>query len=255
MSLRTLLILLFVLFSGPRFLGANDLLPSQEGLELRIKRAEEDAKRTHFAFYWHDLGTLYREAKRWEDAIKAETQSIEEFARNAKTYSKQALEFHGSEYPYGYYGRAKAWMAKKDFKAALKDFSKAIQLWERKHGVEYYVTEEYPKEEYVDSYRTRGMAWANEGDYGKGVDDLSIAIKLRKNDPILYYERAYLEEKAGHPEKAAESYLKSGLLYLDSGNKSKAQEYVKKLSELGNAQKSRELENRIKEKEPLSDLP
>lgn len=228
----------FLLHQKPLF---SQMLPSEEALDKRIQRLQETVQhQPKDVGSWHDLAALYREAKRWDEAIEAETKAIEGHPK----------------YAYAYHGRGKAQMGKKDFNAARKDFSKAIELWESSGtgGRDRFFTLEQAKAEHVDSYRTRGMTWGHEGKFDQAVDDLSIAMKLRKNDPALQYERAYLEEKGGRKKEAVADYKRAGLLYADSGYRKKAEECIQKLAELGAQKEAEEVQGLVKKgEEPDND--
>lgn len=178
------------------------MLPSEKQRERKIQTYIEITRaRPKDVFAWHDLATLYRKAKRWDDAIKAETKAIEGYP----------------EYAFAYHGRGKAHLGKKNFAAARADFGKAIGLWEERGGLKIFLTIERATKEHVDSYRSRGMAWAEEGKFSQAIADLNTAIKLRKDNARLYYDRASVKEKAGKVKGAVADYKRAGLLYYDRG--------------------------------------
>lgn len=215
------------------------LLPSNEAQLRRFARLKDevDAQPDNPAA-WHEMAGIYRELSLWDKAIIAEDLAIE----------------HNPNFAVAYYGRGKAKMEVHHWAHAVADFSAAIRLWEFPDGLEKFLTLEEPRDEYVDSYRTRGVARAHEGDHDAAIGDVSTAIRLRRQNARLYYERAYLGERAGHAGDARIDAYNAARLYLDRGEKEEAAECVSLLDRLGAHDDADNLRILMAARKP-SDLP
>src|SRR5258706_7329389 len=178
---------------------------------------------------WHDLGQLLYEANRFDEAIEAESRAI-------AIHPKYAVAF---------YGRGRSRMQKKEYALARTDFTAAIALWESRGGVERFFTEEIPKPEHVTSYRDRGIAFAHEGHFQEAVADLDVAVKLRTDDPVLLFERAHLEEKAGRKADAIADFHRAGLIRAERSDVKGARDCVSRLLSLGASKQAKEIEKRL----------
>jgi len=225
---------------GPRAAAPPELLlPSNEAQLRRFERlrAEVD-ERPDNPGAWHEMACIYRELSLWDKAIIAEDLAIE----------------HHPNFAVAYYGRGKTRMEVHHWADAAADFSAAIRLWEFPEGLEKFLTLEEPRDEYVDSYRTRGVARAHEGDHDAAIADVSTAIRLRRHNARLYYERAYLKERAGRARDAWIDAYNAGRLYLDRGEKEEAAECVSLLDRLGAHEEADNLRILMAARKP-SDLP
>ena len=215
-------------------------LPSEARQQEQIEKYEaltrENPRDIEF---WHILGGLYRGAEQWDRAIAAESQAV-------RLHPKYAVAFHG---------RGKAKVGKEDYAGAVEDFTASIVLFEMRGGLEKYLTVEQPSAEYIDCYRTRGVALSHLNKYNEGIADLSIALRLRKDDPKLFYERGYLEEKGGRKNEAIADYQRAGLLYADSGMRPEGQECVARLDGLGAASEADTVRLKLAPRTRKSDLP
>lgn len=215
------------------------LLPSNEAQLRRFEqlRAEVDEQPDNPGA-WHEMAGIYRELSLWDKATIAED---------------LAIQYHPN-FAVAYYGRGKARMEIQNWADAAADFTAAIRLWEFPGGLEKFLTLEEPRDEYVDSYRTRGVARAHQDDYDAAIGDVSTAIRLRRHNARLYYERAYLEERAGRIQDARIDAYNAGLFYLDRGEKEDAAECVSLLDRLGAPDRADNLRIRMAAGKP-SDLP
>ena len=226
---------------GPKAAAPSEplLLPSNEALLRRFERLRADVDgQPDNPGAWHEMAGIYRELSLWDKAIIAED---------------LAIEYHPN-FAGAYHGRGKAKMEIHDWADAVADFTAAIRLWEFPDGLEKFLTLEEPRDEYVDSYRTRGVARAHEGDHDAAIGDVSTAIRLRRHNARLYYERAYLEERAGRAEDARIDAYNAGRLYLDRGEKEDAAECVSLLDRLGAHDDADKLRILMAARKP-SDLP
>jgi len=215
------------------------LLPSQEALRRRFQRLRTAVhEQPDDPGAWHEIAGIYRELSLWDKAIIAEDLAIQ----------------YQPNFAVAYYGRGKAKMEIHRWADAVADFTAAIGLWEFPGGLEKFLTLEEPRDEYVDSYRTRGVARAHQGDHDAAIGDVSTAIRLRRHNARLYYELAYLEERAGRAQDARINAHNAGLLYLDRGEKEDAAECLSLLDRLGARDDADDLRIRMAARKP-SDLP
>lgn len=84
--------------------------------------------------------------------------------------------------------RGELFREQKQYKAALADFTRAIQIEDRQ----------------ADNYRERANMFERMGDFQKAVDDYTSAIERRSSDPRLYSERSRAYEKLGRKNLAAQ---------------------------------------------------
>jgi tetratricopeptide (TPR) repeat protein len=215
------------------------LLPSSEALLKRFKWLRDELNgQPDNPGAWHEIAGIYGQLSLWDKAIIAEGLAIE----------------HHPKYAVAYYGRGKARMEARQWDEAIADFSTAIRLWEYPGGLEKFLTIEEPRDEYVDSYRTRGVARAHQGDQDAAIGDVSTAVGLRRHNPRLRYELAYLQERAGRAADASVEAYTAGLLYLDRAEKEGAAECVSLLDRLEAHEKADSLRIRMSARKP-SDLP
>jgi tetratricopeptide (TPR) repeat protein len=217
------------------FYATAQPLPSETAREKKIQRLNQVTRaRPKDVGAWHDLADLYREAGRWDEAIAAETRAI---AGHPK-------------YAAAHYGRGRALMAKRDYSKARADFSRAIDLWESRGGLEVFLTLEQAGREHVDAYKSRGLGWAADGRYQEGLADLGTAIRLKRHDPDLHMTRAEIREKAGLLSDAVADYRLAGLLCVDGGHELAARAAVLALKRLKADRESEEIRNRIEHGAP-----
>jgi len=220
--------------------AAAQSLPLEAERAQRIDRLKEiTAGSPKDVGSWHDLGQLLYEADRFDEAIEAESRAI-------AIHPKYAVAF---------YGRGRSRMQKREYALARTDFTAAITLWESRGGLERFLTEEVPKPEHVASYRDRGISFAHEGRFQEGIADLDIAVKLRKDDPVLLFERAHLEEKAGRKSDAIADFHRAGLIRAERGDVKGARDCVSRLTTLGASTQAKEIEKRLEPKPRGDDLP
>src|SRR5207244_3275786 len=72
-----------------------------------------------------------------------------------------------------------AWMDKKGYDSAIKDFDEAIRL----------------DPEFAFSYYCRGWAWTEKKNYDQAIRDYSEGIRLDPNDACNYFGRGIVWEK------------------------------------------------------------
>lgn len=187
---------------------------------------------------WHRTAEFEGQMGNWDAALQ---------------YESKAIEGH-PKYAVAYAGRGRAHFEKKNYGACRADCSKAIDLMEARGGFQKYLEYEQPPEFYIEAYRRRGLAWSWESRWDEALRDFDTALKLDKDNPKLYFERAYLGEKAKRSD-AAKFYLRAGLLYFDGRNRAKATECLEALKRLGARGEAAQLQKKMEGGAPKSDLP
>jgi tetratricopeptide (TPR) repeat protein len=215
-------------------------LPSEARQQEQIRKYEQlVADNPRDIEFWADLADLYRQAEMWDKAIKADSEAIQ---RHPK-------------YAYAFWSRGKAKVGRQDYAEAVADFNEAIRLIELRGGLELYLTVEQPSENYIDSYRSRGVALSHLNRFNEGIADLAIALRLRKDDPILMFEKGYLEEKAGRKKDAVTDYQRAGLIYADGYDRKAAQDCATHLEGLGAKSEADAVRQKLLPRKAKSDLP
>ncbi|MCD4684298.1 MAG: tetratricopeptide repeat protein [Bacteroidales bacterium] len=105
--------------------------------------------------------------------------------------------------PQHYFSNGSAKFQLQDYKGAVNDFSKAIEL----------------KADYKEAYYSRAICYSNLEKYHKAMDDFNKAIDLDPEYANAYNNRAfYVKEKTGDYEGAIEDYNKFIELNKDNNN-------------------------------------
>ena len=111
--------------------------------------------------------------------------------------NKQAL-------PFVYFYRGSAYFKKKNFDAAIADYTKAIDA--------------NPK--YVEAYGNRGNAYNEKDEYALAIADYNKAIELAPKNSmlhsLLYTNRGLVYERIGDKNKAIADYKKA--IVIDPSN-------------------------------------
>jgi tetratricopeptide (TPR) repeat protein len=135
-----------------------------------------------------------REGK-YDEAIREYDEAIRLDPNNAAAYHQRAIAY--------------AWN-KKDYNAAIADFTKAISIGGNNTAFMYYMRgavyyqfiQDYDKAiadftqsiklnpNHVESYELRAVIYERKEDYDQAIRDLTQAIKLAPNDLTLYNQRA-----------------------------------------------------------------
>lgn len=135
-----------------------------------------------------DRGTLYNEAKMYQEAIEDFTTAISMDYKNAEAYA----------------GRARAYSRKDLNNQAIKDYNKAIEI--------------DPNES--SYYNNMACCYISIGEYDKAIEGFSKSIELESYEGLYYTNRAYSYflkgteySKNGDIEKAGEYFEKSWIDY------------------------------------------
>lgn len=113
-----------------------------------------------------------------DKAVKACTAIIER-------KSERTTDWHVA-----YHNRGVAYILKKDFDLAIKDFNEAIRL--------------DPK--VAHAYRQRGVAYSFKKDFDLAIKDLTEAIRLKSDDPQTYQARGFVKVSQGRFDAALKDY-------------------------------------------------
>ncbi len=146
-----------------------------------------------------------------------------------------------------YYNLGLAYYHQNDYKRAIADYDKAIQL--KPDYVEAYYNRglayvgdpgraiaDYDKAiqlrpDYSDAYANRGLAYYNKGDYDRAIADYDEAIQLAPpgRGGVVYYVRGLAYERKGENDKAVADFKKAIELTSNPDLKQEAQAELDKL--------------------------
>lgn len=93
------------------------------------------------------------------------------------------------------YSQARAKQDRGDFRGAIEDFDRALELWP-----------DSAKTERAYTYTTRGNAKADMGDYDEAIADQSLAIELAPALPVVHNNRGYTRQRKGDLAGAISDY-------------------------------------------------
>jgi tetratricopeptide (TPR) repeat protein len=130
-----------------------------------------------------------------------------------------------------YFNRGVDSSQKGDFKKAISDFNKAIDV----------------NPEFVVAYLNRGFSYSRMGEFDKAIADYTRAIELNPRYAVAYHNRGFVYRRMGAYDKAIVDYTKAieidpkyalayynrGRAYYDNGDYEKAWEDIKKARSLG----------------------
>ncbi|GHT83932.1 hypothetical protein FACS1894137_06270 [Spirochaetia bacterium] len=136
---------------------------------------EEEQKYSAEAVACHKRGKELRDNEDYEGAIR-------EFSRAIK------LE---PNYYSAYVGRGKCYAKKENWNAAIRDSSKAIDIFNQEDDVE--------NELLAEVYNTRGIAFASSGDWEKALDDFEEACHLAPDEEKYAKNFEIAMEEGGAP--------------------------------------------------------
>jgi tetratricopeptide (TPR) repeat protein len=165
----------------------------------------------------HERGVRYLGAGRYQDAVQAFTQAIDE-ATASGDVKAEAIAYANRCYSYDMLNqqaqaipdcnrslelvpddaevinnRGVAFMGNKALDDAERDFDKAIEL----------------RPDYAEAYANRGRLWLEREDYDRALEDLDKAIGLDANLAQAYANRAFAKENVGKKDEALEDYGRS----------------------------------------------
>ncbi len=187
---------------------------------------------------WFEKGLSCLNSRRFEEAISAFSEAIEEDPRSAEAYInrgiawyhkgepdhaiadfKRALEID-PEFEKAYYNRAVAWEKKGEDDRALADYTRALEINPRhaeaynSRGLILHRRGEYDgaisdytrairaKPDFGEAYRNRGAAWHHKGNYDRALADYSKALELDPSDAGAYNNRGFILYRKGHYDRA-----------------------------------------------------
>ncbi len=132
-----------------------------------------------FATFESEEGNIAKARKLYEAAINDCTESIQRDQNNENAY----------------YTRSMAKMALEDFKGAISDFDRLLQIGSKSWKGYYYYQ--------------RGLAKKTLGYYRGAIADYDKAIRLNPEKAIAYYERGLAKEALGQKETAKSDFDKA----------------------------------------------
>jgi len=130
-----------------------------------------------------------------------------------------------------YFNRGVDSSRKGDFREAVSDFNKAIDV----------------NPEFVVAYLNRGFSYSRMGDFDKAIADYTKAIELNPRYAVAYHNRGFVYRRMGEYDRAildltkaieidpkyASAYYYRGHIYHYNGDYEKAWEDIKKARSLG----------------------
>jgi tetratricopeptide (TPR) repeat protein len=125
--------------------------------------------------YWFEKGNEFANASRWQEAKEA-------YARAIKLNPKYAPAFYAR-------GVASFWLG--DYRQAIQDYDKALEL-------------NYPKDDLA--YYSRGVANSKLGDHRQAIRDYDKAIQLEPKYAPAFYARGAAYGKLGDSSREARDY-------------------------------------------------
>jgi tetratricopeptide (TPR) repeat protein len=105
---------------------------------------------------------------------------------DAPAYFTEYLQLHPDDAAWAYSGRGTAWIGKKEYENAIKDYTEAIRL--------------RPNDATI--YNNRGWAFARAGDDEKAQSDYTEAIRIDPKFAMAYYNRSIVWEHKKDYDKA-----------------------------------------------------
>ncbi len=152
-----------------------------------------------------DLGTIYYQLRKPNQAIKKYTKAIELIeaklgeAGNKKTKRLLDLNFKLAE---AFFGRSMAYIDNADYERAIDDCTKAINF----------------NRGYAEAFNNRGLGYMEMGYYDQAVADLNEALRLDDRLAVAYHNRGITFNAQGEFKKATVEFEKAYLLsYLEPG--------------------------------------
>jgi tetratricopeptide (TPR) repeat protein len=178
---------------------------------------------------FYNLGCLYADLGRYEDAVTALSRSLELYPRRRSGRDKNATGF----YAHAYTVRGSAYRQLGQIDRALQDLNAAITL------------DPYA----VSAYVQRGITLREVGWFDESMQDLAVAITLAPSHAEAYRERGRLFCLAGETDRAiedwsraielqpdhAESYVERGNCLQRHGQDGPAARDYRKACDLGSA--------------------
>ncbi len=209
---------------------AKDPIKVQRYLELSRKKVQEDPADAKAYF---ELGVLYKETGKYEEAEKAFLESMsrddihiaprlnlaivqqkqQKYAAAIENY----LAILGKENiisPEAHYGLGFCYFQQNQLEKALSHFQQAVKY----------------NPSFVDAYINLGAVWERLGGYREGIEALQDAIALSPRNARAHYNQGVIYEKVGDLAKAIGSYQKA--IELNYLRKAEIVPKVKKMKEI-----------------------
>ena len=147
-----------------------------------VEAPGKDIARFFLATYFFSLGYALDEWKDFKNSIKAYSISLEL-----------------NEHAYAYNNRGNVYTELGEYKRAIEDYDKAIEL----------------NPNLAQPYFNRGNAYAKLGEYERAIEDYNKAIKLNPDDAEAYINRGLVYAILGEHDRAREDILRAGNLFTN----------------------------------------
>jgi len=233
----------------------------EENTNSLRKKAEELYKQSKFkviiALLTDEVLETQKDAELYAWRARANLQ-LEKYIAETMVYAEKAIAADPFNF-IGYFTRALVWADRKEYKKAVKDFTKAIEFnldfadayynrglaWQNLDKKDKAFADynkailQYDKDikinpNYADTYNIKGLIWYNKAYYKKAIENYTKAIKINADFADAYYNRGLawvaLKGKGKDYDNAIADYTKAIKLkpdyadtyYNDRGNAWKA---------------------------------
>lgn len=126
---------------------------------------------------WYEQGISLLNSRKYEEAIKAFSLSIETLPRDYESYNKRGIAYIGAG----------------DINRAVSDFTKAIEL----------------NPLFEDAFSNRCAALCGRGNYDQAIEDCSSALEINPRSAKAYNNRGIAWNNKGYFEKAIDDCIKA----------------------------------------------
>ncbi|MDP6648252.1 MAG: tetratricopeptide repeat protein [Candidatus Woesearchaeota archaeon] len=208
--------------------GNSDSSVIKKKRQFYLELCKKKVKQKPNASSYHELGILYRENNKLDDAIKSFKKAIQlnpkhsmsffeigviyehqqDYDKAIKNYTESLRIKESSEV---FQNLGVCFLKKGKLKEAYRNLTKSLLLNPNKYTI----------------YNNLGAVQERLGNYDSAIQMLQIGVKLNPNNVIGHYNLAIAYDKKGDFEKALESYLKT--VELGHRKKEKIKERINQL--------------------------
>lgn len=126
---------------------------------------------------WYEQGISLLNSRKYEEAIKAFSLSIETLPHDYESYNKRGVAYIGAG----------------DINRAVSDFTKAIEL----------------NQQFADAFSNRGAALCEKGNYDQAIEDCTSALAINPLSSKAYNNRGIAWNNKGFFKNAIADYTKA----------------------------------------------